>query len=273
MHIPVLQKEVLEYFQPKPNEHFIDATFGEGGHSKALKEKKAKILAIERDPELHKKGKGKGIVLVRDSYINIEEIVQAHDFRPISGILFDLGLCSWHLKESQRGFSFLGKEPLDMRFNPEETELTAEKIINSWPEKEIERILKEYGEEQYAKRISQKIVLKRPIKDTLQLAEIIQKTNSPQKTFQALRIAVNKELHHLENVLPKALKILKPGGRLVVISFHSLEDRIIKNFFKQKSKEGLLIILTKKPVTPSEEEKRLNPRSRSAKLRAAQKII
>jgi len=289
MHIPVLQKEVLEYLDPKPNENFIDATVGEAGHTVAILEKnqpRGKVLGIEWDPELYKKLLKSDIdrlTLVNDSFVNLKEIVKRVKFRQLSGILFDLGLSSWHLEESGRGFSFLKNEPLDMRYNPQNS-LTAEKIVNYWAASEIEKILKTYGEERFAPRIAETFVSFRrikPIKTTLQLVEIIKKTvpswyqhkkiHFATRTFQALRIAVNDELNNLEKTLPQAIEILKPGGRLVVISFHSLEDRIVKNFLKEKSKENILKILTKKPIRPSGEEIIKNPRSRSAKLRAAQK--
>lgn len=338
VHIPVLQKEVLEYLDPKPNENFIDCTIGEGGHSAAVLEKncpKGKVLGIELDPVLFEKLRAaklknknekikNRLILVNDSYTNLEKIVKEHKFEPVSGILFDLGMSSWHLEESKKGFSFLRNEHLDMRYNPKTNFLSAEKIINFWSQPNIEKILKEYGEERYAKNISRKIIEARrirPIKTTSQLIKVIQtavpkryqwsKLHFATKTFQALRIAVNDELNNLEIVLPQALKILSPGGRLVVISFHSLEDRIVKNFFSAYAKgydgqenqtkpphlsgtsfakfrcrkhpvpdrcggkEGLPIlkILTKKPARPIVEEIKINSRSRSAKLRAAIKRL
>jgi len=291
MHIPVLQKEVIEYLDVKPNENFIDATFGLGGHSKGILERNApdgKVLGIEIDsgilkclkPDLKKE---KRLILVNDSYINLKEIVKKYNFEPINGILFDLGLSSWHLEKSGRGFSFQREEPLDMRFHKEiENEkltiknLTAGEIVNRWPEKEIERILREYGEERFARRIARKIVearKKKTIKSTGQLVEIIGGKRFSRKTFQALRIAVNDELENFKKVLPQALEVLDKKGRIVVISFHSLEDRIVKNFFKENSKKGLLKILTKKPIRPSIKEVQKNPRSRSAKLRGAIKIL
>lgn len=289
-HIPVLQKEVLDYLTPEPNENFIDCTVGEGGHTAKILEKnkpRGKVLGIDSDPEIIKSLKSKiqsteRLILVTDSYTNLEEIVEKYKFNPVSGILFDLGLSSWHLEESGRGFSFLRKESLDMRYSKTTTALTAEKILNLWPQEKIEKILREYGEERYAKKISKEILEARKensIKTTSQLAGIVRKA-VPKKyvrlattrTFQTLRIAVNNELGNLKKALPQTLKVLKPGGRLVIISFHSLEDRIVKNFLREKAKEGQLQILTKKPVTPSQEEIQINPRSRSAKLRAAIKI-
>jgi len=302
MHIPVLQKEVIQYLSPKPNENFIDCTIGEAGHTLAILEKtapKGKILGIDADPEQIENCKlkignlKKRITLVCDNYANLREIVKKYKFRPIQGILFDLGMSSWHLEQSKRGFSFQRNEPLDMRYNPENP-LTAEKIVNLWSKSEIEKILREYGEERFAERIAQEIINQRkikPIKRTFQLVEIIKKATprwyqhprtrtssvwrrgriSPAtRTFQALRIAVNAELENLKKVLPQTLEVLKPGGRLVIISFHSLEDRIVKNFFKE---EKNLKILTKKPLGPTLSEIKINPRSRSAKLRACSKHL
>ncbi|MBZ9573068.1 16S rRNA (cytosine(1402)-N(4))-methyltransferase RsmH, partial [Patescibacteria group bacterium] len=192
------------------------------------------------------------------------------------GILFDLGLSSWHLEKSGRGFSFQRNEILDMRYSPKENPLTSQKILNQWKEKEIEKILREYGEERFARKIARKIIearKKSPIKSTGQLVEIIGSKHFTRKTFQALRIAVNDELGNLKKALPQALEILEGGGRMVVISFHSLEDRIVKNFFREEAKENHLKILTKKPIIPTTEEIQKNPRSSSAKLRAAIKII
>ena len=296
MHIPVLQKEVIQYLDPKPNQNFIDCTIGEGGHSLAITERispKGRVLGIDWSPELtmgfpvglQSKIKN-NLVLVCDNFANLKSVVEKYKFKPIQGILFDLGMSSWHLEESGKGFSFQRKEPLDMRYNLQ-NQLTAEKILNYWSKFEIEKILKEYGEEKFARQIAKVIIEERkikPIKNTLQLAEIIkkavpkrylhQKIHFATRTFQALRIAVNDELNNLKKALPQALEILKPKGRLVVISFHSLEDRIVKNFFKQQTREGLpkIKILTKKPIRPSIEEIKINPRSRSAKLRAAQKL-
>ena len=279
MHIPVLQKEVVKYLDPKPNENFIDCTVGEGGHASAILEKngpKGKVLGIDRDPGQIKnlkfkiKNWEKRIIPICDDYVNLGEIVRKNKFGPVNGILFDLGISSWHLEESGRGFSFKRREPLDMRFDANGA-LTAEKIVNYWSKFEIEKILLDYGEEKKAERIAQRIIEARslrPIANTLQLGEIIKKAGAfPQQTFQALRIAVNDELNSLSKALPQAVQILEPGGRLAVISFHSLEDRIVKNFLKDPS----FILLTKKPIAPDFKEIRNNPRSRSAKLRAIKK--
>jgi len=313
MHIPVLQKEVLEYLDPKPGDNFIDCTIGEGGHSLEIIKSilpKGKILGIDWDNKLLEILKlkiknlqlEKNFILVCDNFKNLKKIIETNNFQP-DGILIDLGFASSQIEESERGFSFQGDEKLDMRYNPELNDLTAEKIINNWSEEEIRKILEEYGQERFAKKIAEQIAKERktgPIKTTFQLVEIIrkslpdwyhyreQKIHFATRTFQSLRIVVNGELENLKNVLPQALEVLKPTGRMAVISFHSLEDRIVKNFLKEKTKGRLLgtrqehskfrqrqvlKILTKKPITPTDEEITLNYRSRSAKLRVAQKII
>ena len=293
IHTPVLPKEVIQYLAPEANENFIDATIGWAGHTTAILERNepnGKVLGIEIDSELYQELKNReikesGLILVNDSYVNLEQIVQTYNFNNIKGILFDLGMSSWHLEKSGRGFSFRGNEPLDMRyFQQGENYLTAEKIINNWSLKEIGAILSEYGEERFSRSIAKAVIEERkkfPIESTFQLVEVIKKAvpiwyqkkriHCATKTFQALRIVVNQELDNLSKTLPQALRILDKGGRLVVISFHSLEDRLVKNFFKAKKEEGLLEILTKKPISASSEEIKQNHRSRSAKLRAGQK--
>ena len=306
IHIPVLKNEVLKYLDPKPNENFVDCTIGEGGHTSAILEKngpKGKVLGIDQDPEQIKnlesriKGYefGKRLIPVCNNFVNLKEIIEEKKFKHTKGILIDLGISSWHFEKSGRGFSFLRNEPLDMRFNPE-ISLTAEKILNYYSLQEIEKILEVYGEERFSWQVAKNIVNFRklkPIKTTFQLVEVIkesipkrfqhprtrinsvrgrQKINPATRTFQALRIAVNDELNNLQKALSHALDILNPEGKLVVISFHSLEDRIVKNFFKEKQKESLLKILTKKPMTPGAEEIKINNRARSAKLRAIAKI-
>jgi len=301
VHIPVLQKEVLKSLVPEPNQNFIDCTIGEGGHALAILEEilpDGRILGIDCAPELISKLKPqiikfkKNFFLVCDNFTNLKKIVKKYNFKQVSGILFDLGISSWHLEKSGRGFSFLRNEPLDMRYHVKSNNkyqksksLIGEKIVNDWPEKKLEKILREYGEERFAKRIAREIIESRkirPIKTTFQLVKIIKKAvprwyergriHPATRTFQALRIAVNDELKNLEKTLPQALEILEPQGRLVVISFHSLEDRIVKNFLKNQAKKKLLKVLTKKPVRPTIIEIEVNPRSRSAKLRAAIKL-
>jgi 16S rRNA (cytosine1402-N4)-methyltransferase len=293
-HVPVLLKEVICYLEPQPNENFIDATIGEAGHAMAILEKNkpnGKVLGIEINPELfqklHKVENSKlkmkrRLVLVNDSYTNLEEIVKRNDFQPIHGIIFDLGICSWQIESSGKGFSYQKDEPLDMRFNPNQ-DLTAAEIVNFWEMERIERILREYGEERYSHRIAlalKEARKKERIIGTQQLVDILKKTlprgydhkriHFATRVFQALRIAVNKELENIEQGLKQAVEILEPKGKIIVISFHSLEDRIVKKFFKEEGKNNKLQILTKKPISPSLEEIKKNPRSRSAKLRVAQ---
>lgn len=298
MHLPVLQKEVVYYLDPKPNENFVDCTIGSGGHSLAILEKTSpngKILGIDRDKEIINLFKKyidkkfqKRLILVADNFANLKNIVAKTKFNRVKGILFDLGLSSWHIEKSGRGFSFLRNEPLIMRYDATQDskeKLSAAKIVNYWPREKIEKILKEYGQEKFARKISEKIVEERkirPITTTFRLVEIIKSATPRQyhkakihpatRTFMALRIAVNDELTSLRLALPQALEILEPGGKIAVISFHSLEDKIVKEFFKTKQKLKEIDILTPKPVVPSFEERINNPRSRSAKLRVAVKI-
>ncbi|MDP3982376.1 MAG: 16S rRNA (cytosine(1402)-N(4))-methyltransferase RsmH [bacterium] len=290
MHIPVLLQEVLALLDPKENQHVIDCTAGEGGHALAILEKtapKGKVLAIDWDTESIAKLKKKiasvpqaknRVVFVNDSYASLANIVEKEKFGPVHGILLDLGFSSFHLDESARGFAFRKEEPLDMRYNPHNP-MTAAKLLNYQSRGDLEWIFKKYGEERYARRIVEEIVTTRaktPIEKTTQLVEIIerstpatyrkQRLHAATRVFQALRIAVNNELENLEAVLPQARDILEPGGRLAVISFHSLEDRIVKHFFKN---DLILTPQTKRPVMATQEEVDSNPKSRSAKLRVA----
>ncbi len=299
-HIPVLLKEVLEYLDPKANENFVDCTFGSGGHSAAILKKiqpDGKILGIEIDVELYKIQAAKiknqksniknRVILINDSFVNLKKIVEENNFKPVNGILLDLGFSSWQMDESGRGFSFKKDEPLIMQYcSFNKFFLTAEYIINILPEKELVKIFQEYGEERFSRRIAKKICEQRKIKaikTTFQLVEAIrqaipaqfrhQRIHFATRVFQALRIAVNDELNNIKKVLPQAIEILEPSGKIAIISFHSLEDRIVKQFFKEQSKIGRLKIITKKPIVPTSEEVEKNPRSRSAKLRVAEKAI
>ncbi|MEI7424678.1 MAG: 16S rRNA (cytosine(1402)-N(4))-methyltransferase RsmH [Candidatus Staskawiczbacteria bacterium] len=294
IHTAVLKKEVLEYLEPKQNENFVDCTIGEGGHSEDILSKNGpdgKVLGIDLDPQqivasqwLHVQFKDR-IILANDSYTNVTEIANRKNFGPINGILLDLGMSSAQLVRANKGISFQVDQGLDMRYNDETNYLTADKIVNEWPEEKIEEILESYGEEKFAKKIAKNIVEERKkgrIKTTFQLIEIIKdatpssywrgKIHYATRTFQALRIAVNDELENVKKVLPQAVSILAPEGRLVVISFHSLEDRIVKNYLASESKKGTIKILTKKPIIAGREELGKNPRARSAKLRVAVKI-
>ncbi|MGB9853679.1 MAG: 16S rRNA (cytosine(1402)-N(4))-methyltransferase RsmH [Candidatus Bathyarchaeales archaeon] len=292
MHLPVMKDEVIQCLNPKPCENFVDCTVGEGGHAMAILERNGpsgKVLGVDCDPALLERLKLKihgidyaaRLILVCDSFANLKSIVENCGFRRVSGVLFDLGLSSWHLEESRRGFSFLRDEPLDMRYNPQRNTLTAEAILNYWSLKDIERVLRVYSGERFSRRIAEEIVRSRPLKTTVDLVMAVERATPSwyhrrrihfaTKTFQALRIAVNSELQSLEKALPQAVDVMESGGRLVVIAFHSLEDRIVKNFMRNKAKEGVLKILTKKPLRPSNKEVKENPRSRSARLRAATK--
>lgn len=300
MHVPVLLKEVIELLNPQPNENFVDCTYGFGGHAAAILQKTGpagKVLGIEIDEEKVKNQKLKiksfseRIILVNGSYADLEEIVNRENFGPINGILLDLGMSSWDVEESGRGFSFNRNEPLDMRYSAEsqkikvKSDVTAQEIVNGWREEELARIFRDFGQERFYRGIAEKIArarAKKPIKTTFQLTEIIKsaipkkfhfgKTHPATRTFQALRIAVNNELGNLAAVLPQALEALEKEGRLAVISFHSLEDKIVKNFFREKAKQGQLTILTKKPSNAQKAEINNNPRARSAKLRAIVRI-
>ncbi|MDP2856235.1 MAG: 16S rRNA (cytosine(1402)-N(4))-methyltransferase RsmH [bacterium] len=291
MHVPVLLNEVIKIFNPQSNENFIDATLGEAGHTLCLLQKtdpSGRVLGIDLDAETLKVAEGKlrvysnRTILVKNNFKNLESIVDEYRFKEVNGILFDLGMSSRELEESGRGFSFQKDEPLLMNFGGDAL-LTAEQIVNNWPVNDLKRIFEEYGEECFSQKIAEKIVASRqakPIKTTFDLVEII-KSAVPKKyqyghlhpatrVFQALRIAVNDELNNLRSGLEAALKILESGGKIIVISFHSLEDRIVKNFFRDN--KASLNIITKKPVIPAKVEILNNPRARSAKLRSAQKL-
>jgi len=289
MHIPVLKNEVGELLKPRPGENFIDCTFGYGGHSKLILERNGpngKVLGIEVDPEVYqaiKQEVSDRLIIVNDNFENLTAIVRENSFSPVNGILFDLGISSWHFDDSGRGFTFQKDEPLDMRLG--KNKISASELLNSWPEEEIARILTDYGEEKFSAKIAREIVDRRKYKQissTFELCEIIReaapawyqrtKIHYATKTFQAIRIAVNGELEVLAKTLPQAAEILSKDGRLAVISFHSLEDRIVKNFLRQAQKDQVLRIITKKPIVSSKNEILANPRSRSAKLRAAVKI-
>jgi 16S rRNA (cytosine1402-N4)-methyltransferase len=286
MHIPVLLNEIID--QIEPNKNYIDCTLSFGGHTKEILKRNqpnGKVLGIEIDKEIFEKiekEKIERLVPVNDSYVNIRKVAEENGFNKVDGILFDIGMSSYHVDEAERGFSFNKDEPLIMNYS---TGLTAEEILNEWKEEEIEKILKKYGEEEFRRKITKKIIEKRKlgkIKSTLQLVSIIKeatpgwyhhsKTHFATRTFQALRIKVNNELDNFREALPEALNLLEKEGKLVTISFHSLEDRIIKEFLKEKEKNGEVRIITKKPIVPTDEEIALNPRSRSSKLRVAIKI-
>ncbi|RLC73103.1 MAG: 16S rRNA (cytosine(1402)-N(4))-methyltransferase [Chloroflexi bacterium] len=284
-HRPVMLEETIEALQVQPGGRYIDCTVGEGGHAAAILEASAPgglLLGLDVDPEAIEiararlKKFGKNCFLVQENFRHLEEICQRYNFHPVHGVLFDLGVSSLQLEREGRGFSFQREAPLDMRFDPREP-LTAEDIVNRLPEEELALILQKYGEERHSHRIARCIVRNRPIKTTLQLAELVSRAvdgkrgriHPATRTFQALRIAVNHELENLSLALKAAVNVLGPGGRLVVISFHSLEDRLVKNFMRQE--KGLQVV-HKKVLRPSPEEVQRNPRSRSARLRVAERL-
>jgi len=303
-HIPVMLNETIEALAIQSGGRYIDCTIGGGGHAAAILEHSSpggQLLGIDADPEAVEAARerlniyGSSVLVVNDNFVNIEAICIKNDFIPVHGILFDLGLSSLQLNGSGRGFSFRYEAPLDMRFSPGQ-KVTTDDIVNTYSENELAQIIRDYGEEGYSHRIARRIVEERPIKTTLELARTIEravgsrrgKIHPATKTFQALRIAVNNELENLESALKQAVSLLGFEGRLAVISYHSLEDRIVKNFFKQESKECIcppdtlscvchhttrLGLINKKVITPSQNEIRENPRSRSAKLRIAERII
>ncbi|MEA3295907.1 MAG: 16S rRNA (cytosine(1402)-N(4))-methyltransferase RsmH [Patescibacteria group bacterium] len=287
MHIPVLRKQVLEYLAVKANENFVDATIGEAGHSLAILEKNkpnGKVLGMDIDIKMIERiAQNKRLILEQSSYANIKNICEKHNFKP-DGILFDLGMSSWHIDASKKGFSFQKDEPLIMRYD-ENSGLSAKEIVNNYSEKDIEIILSEFGGERFARKIANAIVRARkitPIETTFQLKNIVCQAipqrfrhkgiHCATKSFQAIRIVVNKELDILNQGLCQAIETLNLQGRIAVISFHSGEDRIVKKFFKEKEKQGIVKILTKKPIKADYKEIKENPRSRSALLRAMIKI-
>lgn len=295
IHKSVLLNEVIEYLYPQPGQIFVDGTANGGGHTMAIAEKIApngKVIAIEWDGEIARELELKvqssklkeNIRVINDSYANLKNILDSLQIEKIDGIVLDLGFSSAHLEESGRGFSFQKDEPLDMRYNTESGETVAE-IVNSYNEKDLADIIYKYGEERFSRQIAKRIIeerRKKRILTTFELVEVVRsavptfyrkgKINCATKTFQALRIAVNREFENIESVLPQIAEVLNQGGRAAIISFHSLEDRIIKNFFRNKAKEGILKLITKKPIIAGEEELKENPRARSAKLRIAEKI-
>lgn len=296
MHIPVLLKESVELLNPKPGDTILDATINGGGHSEEILKiigEKGKLIGIDQDGEVLNKLKEKwkdrkNILLARDNFRNLDEVLASLKIEKINGAIFDIGISSSQIDESGRGFSFQKNEPLlmTMKAEIEPDALTAKEIVNDWSEKDLADVIWKYGEERFSRKIAKNIARRREIKaieTTAELIDVIREAvpafyrnsrgiNCATRTFQALRIAVNDELGALEEGLRKAWNFLDKGGRLSVISFHSLEDRIVKNYFRDAAAKGEGKIIVKKPITPAEEEKRDNPRSRSAKLRAIEKI-
>lgn len=305
-HVPVLLEEVIESLQLKSGVHVIDCTLGDAGHSEAILEKTSphgKLLGIDADPEAILRAKqflrrfDERVLFVRDNFIRLNDIVRKESFGPVHGILMDFGWSTPQFEERGRGFSFLKDEPLDMRYGTQFDHLifglknpTAADILNTVEEKELENMFKEYGEEKLSKEIVQEIATYRTEKKIERTSELVglvltayrKKLKTTKeipwvgglhpatKVFQALRIVVNDELSVIEQVLPQAVEVLVSGGRLAVITFHSLEDRFVKHYFKKQHGKALNII-TKKPIICSQEEYDQNPRARSAKLRVIEK--
>ena len=302
-HLPVLLADVISGLAPHPGGLTIDGTLGLGGHAEAILDASApdgRLLGFDRDGDaLARAGErlarlGDRLVTAHASYAEMSRLAPPLGFAAVDGILLDLGLSSLQLDDPARGFAFRYDAPLDMRFDPS-SGLTAADLVNSLPEDELADLIYEYGEERHSRRVARAIVRGRPVTTTNRLAEIVaasipggrrEKIHPATRTFQALRIAVNDELRELERGLPQALDLLKPGGRLAVISFHSLEDRLVKHWMKRESTDCLcppeqlvctcghvaaLRLVTRKPVEASAQESGANPRARSAKLRIAEK--
>ncbi len=303
-HVPVMVEDVIRALAVQPGGRYVDCTLGGGGHAAAILENSSpggQLLGIDADPQAIRAARSKlepyreSILLVNDNFVNVQAICVKYDFFPVHGILFDLGLSSLQLEASGRGFSFQHDASLDMRFSPAQ-ELTAADIVNEYSEIELADLLWKYGEETFSRRIARTIVEERPVRTTLQLAQIVEQAvggrrgriHPATRTFQALRIAVNHELENLESALRQAVDLLGFEGRLVVITYHSLEDRIVKQFMQREATDCVcppevptcvcghkarLTLVNKRVITPSLLEMQLNPRSRSAKLRCAERVV
>lgn len=303
-HVPVLYHEVLTMLAPQPGGRFIDGTLGGGGHAAGILGATApdgRLLGMDADPRAvarsaqHLAEFGGRATLVHANFRRLSEVAQQHDFAAVDGILLDLGVSSFHLDDPSQGFSFREEGPLDLRLDPTTGQSAAE-VVNTLAEEELADLIFQYGEERFARRIARRIVVRRPIRTTTELAEVISQAVGGRKgarlhpatrSFQALRIYVNDELGNLEAALPQALTLLRPGGVLAVISFHSLEDRIVKQFLRRESSDCIcpprtpicqcghraqIIEIERKGITPTESEIAQNPRSRSARLRSARRL-
>jgi len=292
-HVPVLLEESLEFLAVRPGGVYADLTLGLGGHSAEIARRlgaKGKLIAFDRDPEAMSKSQARLAALAGElsgemptvEYVSrpFSQVAEVIAPGTLDGLLADFGVSSLQLDEAHRGFSFRAEGPLDMRMDPR-SELTAEQVVNQADEEELANLIYEFGEERRSRRIARAIVRARPITTTAELARVVsacappikgEKIHPATRTFQALRIRVNDELQEIQSLLKSAGSLLKPGGRLVLISFHSLEDRLVKDALRDGAKAGQFELLTKKPVVATEQESLRNPRSRSAKLRAAKKI-
>ncbi len=294
MHIPVLLHEAIDGLNLKEGDIFVDGTLGSAGHSSEVAKRfgdSVEIVGLDRDVDALERSEEKlrpltsAHYLKLESFRNLDTVLEALGMKEVNGILLDLGISSDQLDASGRGFSFQKEEPLHMGMKKDEETLTAKEILNTWDEETLELIIRGFGEEKYSRRIAREIVERRevkPFETTADLETAVRaatpaayhhgRINPATRTFQAIRIAVNEELVALEEGLKKGFEALTPGGRFAVISFHSLEDRIVKNFFRDKANEGIAKVITKKPITASDKEIDINPRSRSAKLRILEKI-
>jgi 16S rRNA (cytosine1402-N4)-methyltransferase len=305
-HVSVLLNEVIEALNIKENGIYVDCTLGGAGHSSEILKRlspEGRLIGIDQDTNAIKAAKERlkgysNVTYVHDNFYNIDCILKELNIDGVDGVLMDLGVSSYQLDTAERGFSYMKDAPLDMRMNTEKS-ISAYEIVNEYSEEELFGIIRDYGEEKFAKKIARNIVSSRnikPIETTLELVDVIKKSipikfqqggHPAKKTFQAIRIEVNKELEILNKAVEDSIKNLNSGGRIAIITFHSLEDRIIKTKFKELQnpctcpkefpvcvcgKKPVIDIITKKPIEPSEEEKDSNPRSRSSKLRVAQKI-
>lgn len=290
-HIPVMLKEVLRELQIKKGQWYVDCNLGGGGHTTGILEEGGNVLGIDLDPDaitevsgnLTEYIKAGRLKLAQTNFANIDQAVKDNNISEVSGVLFDLGVSTHQLEEVDRGFSFNADAPLDMRMDNSKG-VSAKDLINGLYEKELAELFLKLGEENWSKPIAKAVVKYREtkaIESTNELAQIIlsvrrrspaDRTHPATRIFQALRIAVNDELNSLREALPKAFEVLKPGGRIAVISFHSLEDRIVKNYFRALDEKKLGKLITDKPLETSDQETMQNPRARSAKLRVIEKI-
>ena len=306
-HISVLLEECLEALDIKPNGIYVDGTLGGAGHSSRIAARltTGRLIGIDRDPVALKaagerlESYKENVTLVHSNFCEIARVLQEQGISGVDGILLDLGVSSPQLDDAERGFSYMADAPLDMRMNGQDA-LTAKQVVNTWPQEELRRILYTYGEERYAPQIASMICRRReenPIETTLELVDVIRSAMPPaalrekqhpaKRSFQAIRIAVNDELGAVEKVMADAVDVLNPGGRLAVITFHSLEDRIVKTAMAEAAKgctcppsfpvcvcgkKPRVKLISRKPITASDQELEMNPRSRSAKLRVCEKL-
>lgn len=297
-HIPVLVREVLATLEPRPGGAYLDCTVGGGGHAEAILEAAgppSRVVGIDRDPEAitvarERLGRfGDRVRLVQGDFRELPRLISELRLEGFDGVLFDLGISSLQLDDPSRGLRFSAEGPLDMRMDRESGGLAARELLHELPEKDLTRIIREYGEERWARQIARGIVNARSqgsLETTRDLAAVVaraiprrfwpRRIHPATRTFQAVRITVNQELTGLEEALEVATGLLNPGGRIAVISFHSLEDRVVKHLFRRLAAPGAVpgvTIITRRPVTPSPEERAQNPRARSAKLRGAERRI